>query len=166
MDSHSDSLFPRIPRFGSIWRWTLRMNEWYFMPESALKGYTGPWTTWATWVKFAMNHAPGAGLIARPVDQQSTTLLLYHGCPQFDKLYTGPLWKNSVGYCLAIHYSHHPSETIQCSYATTCTQKALCHQEHQSNPNKRPNLVYILMVYYFLHSLIRLFTWPLQLNIN
>ena len=28
-----------------------------------------------------MNHAPGAGSIARQVDQQSSALPLYHGCP-------------------------------------------------------------------------------------
>ena len=28
-----------------------------------------------------MNHAPGAGLIARPVDQQSSVLPLCYGCP-------------------------------------------------------------------------------------
>ena len=32
-------------------------------------------------MNFAMNHAPGAGLIARPVDQQSSILPLYYGCP-------------------------------------------------------------------------------------
>ena len=30
-----------------------------------------------------MNHAPGVGSIARPVDQQSSALPLYHGCPQW-----------------------------------------------------------------------------------
>ena len=37
-----------------------------------LQGYTGPGTTWANEINFDMNHAPGAGSIPRPVDQQST----------------------------------------------------------------------------------------------
>ena len=32
-------------------------------------------------MNFDMNHAPCAGTIARPVDQQSSALSLYHGCP-------------------------------------------------------------------------------------
>ena len=32
-------------------------------------------------MNFVMNHAPGAGSIAWPVDQKSSVLLLYHGCP-------------------------------------------------------------------------------------
>ena len=31
-------------------------------------------------INFGMNHSPGAGSIARPVDLQSSTPLLYHGC--------------------------------------------------------------------------------------
>ena len=33
----------------------------------------GPGTTWAIEMNFVKNHAPGAGLIARHVDQQSST---------------------------------------------------------------------------------------------
>ena len=36
--------------------------------DSALKGYTGPGTTWANEMNFMVNHASGAGSIARPVD--------------------------------------------------------------------------------------------------
>ena len=32
--------------------------------DSALKGFTGPGTTWANEINFVMNHAPGAGSIA------------------------------------------------------------------------------------------------------
>ena len=39
--------------------------------DSALKGYTGPRTNWANGMNFVMNHATGAGSIARFVDQQS-----------------------------------------------------------------------------------------------
>ena len=38
-------------------------------------------STWADEMNFAMNHAPGVGSIARPVDQQSSTLPLYYGRP-------------------------------------------------------------------------------------
>ena len=40
------------------------------------------WTreTWAIEINFNMNHAPGAGSIIRPVDQQSSTLPLSYGC--------------------------------------------------------------------------------------
>ena len=49
--------------------------------DSALVKYTGLGTTWGNEMKSAMNHDPGAGSIARPVDQQSSALPLYHGCP-------------------------------------------------------------------------------------
>ena len=47
-------------------------------PDSALYGYTGTGTTWATEMNFVMNHASGVGSIARPVDQQSTVLWMPH----------------------------------------------------------------------------------------
>ena len=54
--------------------------------DSALvKGYTGLGTTWADEVNNVMNHASGAGLIARTVDQQSSALPLYYGCPILPK---------------------------------------------------------------------------------
>ena len=43
-------------------------------------GYTGTETTWANEMNFIMNHAPGAGSLARPVGKQSSTLPLYLGC--------------------------------------------------------------------------------------
>ena len=49
--------------------------------DSALWAYTGPETNWANDINFVMNHAPGAGSIARPVDQQSNALPLNHECP-------------------------------------------------------------------------------------
>ena len=36
-------------------------------------------------MNFVMNHAPGAGSIARPVDQQSSALPLYHRSPLLKK---------------------------------------------------------------------------------
>ena len=50
--------------------------------DFALQGYTGPWTNWANEMNIVMNHAPGAGSIARPVDQQSSALPLCYGCPE------------------------------------------------------------------------------------
>ena len=47
-----------------------------------LEGYTGPGKTWTNEMNFVMNHAPGARSIARPVNQQSSALTLYHECPQ------------------------------------------------------------------------------------
>ena len=44
--------------------------------DSALQGYTGPRTTWADGINFIMNHVPGTGSIARPVDQKSSALPL------------------------------------------------------------------------------------------
>ena len=35
--------------------------------DSALSGYTGPWTTLANEMNFVMSHASGAVSIARPV---------------------------------------------------------------------------------------------------
>ena len=45
------------------------------------EGYTGSGTILANEINFIMNHARGAGSIAPPVEQQSSALPLYHGCP-------------------------------------------------------------------------------------
>ena len=60
-----------------------RMHEWCFRPRfcTVKAVYTGPVTTWANEMNFVMNLVPGAGSIVRPVDQQSSILPLYHGCP-------------------------------------------------------------------------------------
>ena len=47
--------------------------------DSALQCYTGPGTTWTNEMNFVMNYVPGAGSIARLVDQQSSVLELHHG---------------------------------------------------------------------------------------
>ena len=44
--------------------------------NSALEGYTRQGTTWDNEMNFGMNHAPGVGLIARPVDKKSNALPL------------------------------------------------------------------------------------------
>ena len=49
--------------------------------DSALQGYAGPGTTWDNEMNFFMYNAPSAGLIARPVDQQSSAPPLYHARP-------------------------------------------------------------------------------------
>ena len=48
--------------------------------NSALQIYTCLGTIWANEMNFVMNHAPGAGSIARPVDQQSSALPLCYRC--------------------------------------------------------------------------------------
>ena len=46
--------------------------------DSTLQSHIGPETTWANEVNVnvVIYHAPGAGLVARPVDQQSSELQL------------------------------------------------------------------------------------------
>ena len=50
---------------------------------------------WANEMNYVMNHAPGAGSIARTVEQQSSALPLYHGCPKFPITKTNE-WINSM----------------------------------------------------------------------
>ena len=49
--------------------------------DSVLYGYTRLEATWANEMNFGINDAPGAGLIALPVYQQSSELALSYGCP-------------------------------------------------------------------------------------
>ena len=58
--------------------------------DSALQVYAGLETTWANEMNLVLNHAPGAGPIARPVGRQFSVLPLYHGCPtpQNRKIYS------------------------------------------------------------------------------
>ena len=51
------------------------MNEWCFRPRYCTfkARYTGPGTTWANEMNI-MSHAPGAGSIARPAVQRTTTV--------------------------------------------------------------------------------------------
>ena len=46
--------------------------------DSVLYVYTRPGTTWANEMNIVVNHAPGAGSIAQPVNYQSSMLPLYH----------------------------------------------------------------------------------------
>ena len=41
--------------------------------DCVLSGYTGPRTTWANEMNSVMKHAPGAGSIGRPGEQQQAT---------------------------------------------------------------------------------------------
>ena len=66
--------------------------------DYALQDYTGPWTTWANEMNIVVNHAPGAGSIARPVDQQPSTLPLSCGCPS----------------CVTFHVSHNKTFSSVC----------------------------------------------------
>ena len=63
--------------------WVLLVVEEYTNEMNGVlgQGYTGPRTTWANEMNFGMKHAPGAGLIARPVDLQSSMLPLSCDCP-------------------------------------------------------------------------------------
>ena len=45
------------------------------------KAILGPGTIWANKMNFGIKNAPGAGSIDQPLDQQSSTLPLYHGRP-------------------------------------------------------------------------------------
>ena len=49
--------------------------------DAALLGNNGPGITWANEMTFGMNHAPSAGLIARPADLQSSLPPLLYDCP-------------------------------------------------------------------------------------
>ena len=55
-------------------------------------------TTWQMRLIFVMNHAPGIGLIARPVGQHSRALPLFHGYPNFHRLSTHDVqcWKEAA----------------------------------------------------------------------
>ena len=48
---------------------------------SVMKSYTGPETTWANEMNFSMNYTTSAGLIAQPIDLQSSTIPLCYNCP-------------------------------------------------------------------------------------
>ena len=47
--------------------------------DSALYGETVPVTTWVNEMNFVMNHEINLGPL--DLDQQSSALSLYHGCP-------------------------------------------------------------------------------------
>ena len=56
--------------------------------DSALYGFTVPGTTWDNEMTFVMNHAPGAGSIARPVDQHASSPACYHCITDVPYIYT------------------------------------------------------------------------------
>ena len=63
-----------------------QMNNSLSGHDSALQGYTGPGTTWLMRC-FLMNHAPGAGLIARPVVQLTFFLVTILLKPPYNDAY-------------------------------------------------------------------------------
>ena len=65
----------------SMHKWMNGVMKWmvFYATILHLWGYARSATTWAN--EFVMNHALGAGLIIRPVDQQSTMLPLCYGRP-------------------------------------------------------------------------------------
>ena len=74
---------------------------------AALSGYTGPGTIWTNEMYFVMNHAPGAGSIAWPADQQSSALSLYQGGPP------NRHWNNRINkYIDAFHLLSRPAKSI------------------------------------------------------
>ena len=96
--------------------------------DSALKGYTGPGTTWVNEMKFVMIHAPDARLIARSADQLTSTLVLYHRCP-FKKHYISTLiimtWEKRPSYyksCTNHRHSQKPS-ILKRSADTKCLSR-------------------------------------------
>ena len=50
--------------------------------DSAVWGYTGSGSIWATDLNFSLNHASDAGSISQPIDLQSSTILLGYNCPR------------------------------------------------------------------------------------
>ena len=86
-----------------------------------------PGTTWANEPNFVMNHALGAGLIARPVDQQSIALPLYHGCPH--TIISRIAYITAVWFAYPWSYPHlHPPHHQTCS----------CLSPHQCFPDITP----------------------------
>ena len=58
-------------------------NDWCFKPR-----FCTVRLHWAHAMNFVMNHAPGAGSMARPVDQQSSALPLRYRCPPQTEQYS------------------------------------------------------------------------------
>ena len=72
--------------YSCLW-WVVLWNI-SFMPRFCTARLYWAGTTWANEMNFVMNHASGAGLITRPVGQQSSgQLLCYEGCIVCKSLY-------------------------------------------------------------------------------
>ena len=79
--------------------------------------YIGPGTTWANEMNLVVNHAPGAGSIASPVDLQSDALSLCYGCPpKQNGLSKGKGKGKGKGVCLQFRYSRRVSTIISTRY--------------------------------------------------
>ena len=77
----------------------------------------------------AMNHAPGSGSIARPFEQQSSALPLYHGCPKIKCLLIPGLSSDFKG-CQNVTYEGWDAEVCHC-------QGSKCN----SAPKYKPTLI-------------------------
>ena len=68
-----------------------------------------------------MNHATGAGLIARPVDQRSSSLALYHGCSLMTKMFFKILWFCFqflyFTFCVHVFYAEFIYDYCKCSFS-------------------------------------------------
>ena len=75
-----------------------KMKRMVFKTTIVQLDYTGPGTTLAIEMNFVMNHAPGAGSLASPVDQQSSMLPLCHGCsPHYHMIIFKTHWIEASG---------------------------------------------------------------------
>ena len=70
-------------------KWMIMAKEEWMNRFCTCKA-TRPRTTWAYEMNFVINHATGAGWIARNVDQQSSVLPLYHRCHNRKKITPKP----------------------------------------------------------------------------
>ena len=86
----------------SLTNYFVWMNEWCL--RSLFCTVTGPGITWANEMNLVMNHAPGAGSIARPVDLQSSALPLNHGRPLYVRLFLSRKVVSSQGPCFTFKY--------------------------------------------------------------
>ena len=85
--------------------------------DFALKGYTGLGTTWANGMSFVMNHAPSAGSIPWPVDQQSTAIITTNN---ESSAYIFVSYTQPVLYQVLIPPTHTPTHHLQVLVLLQC----------------------------------------------
>ena len=64
--------------------------------DSAVYSNSGLEKSWVNGMNFVMNHACGAGLLAPPIDQQSSKLPQNHRCPRQREKRLSPLWNTLI----------------------------------------------------------------------
>ena len=85
-------------------------------------------------MNFVINNTPGARSIARPVDQQSSMLPLYHGCPSLVvrkiEPYPHKRWdENLTG--MFVKFTEHTVLTLNmCCKHILCERKIRCGIKH------------------------------------